>query len=355
MLVTAANLTLSLEVILISVKMNIQFNLILGISLFGNLLFIQSSSGQGENSNPDVSLKLITSVVLPNVSGRIDHLAYDSRRHFVYVAALGNNTVEVVDVKNAKVVHTIKDLNEPQGIRYIPESNVIFIANGDNGACDVFNADSYQKITSVKLESDADNVRYDSVAKRIYVGYGSGSIAIIDATTYKQLADIKLPGHPESFQFNNKRIFVNVPDAHLIEIIDLEKMSIESRWKIEEATSNYPMALDANNHRIFIGCRQPAKLLVIDTGSGKTIASLDTDSDTDDIFYDSSSKLIYMSCGSGNIDIVKQIDPDKYKVVSKIETRDGARTSLFVPELHQLFVAAPSRYGKEAQLMIYEK
>jgi YVTN family beta-propeller protein len=336
-----------------SMKMKIQLKLILCISL----LFIQYSTGQDKNFKAEPPLKLITSVILPDVNGRIDHLAYNSKQQLIYIAALGNNTVEVVDVKNAKVVHTIKGLAEPQGIRYIPESHAIVVANGDNGICDVFKADSYLKITSVKLTGDADNVRYDSGAQKIYVGYGSGGIAIIDAKTFKQLADIKLPGHPESFQLDNnlKKLFVNVPDAHNICVIDLVKNSIETEWKTEEATANFPMALDVINHRMFIGCRQPAKLLVISTETGNSIASFDTDGDTDDIFYDTSGQRIIMSCGEGTIDIFKQIDPNKYEPESKINTRAGARTSLFVPELNQLFVAAPAGSGNAAQLMIYQQ
>jgi YVTN family beta-propeller protein len=337
-----------------NITLTVHSKIVLNILLLINLVFVQCSSGQVKNSSADAPLKLIGSIPLPNVNGRIDHLAFDAKRQFIYVAALGNNTVEVVDVKNKNVIHTIKGLGEPQGIRFIPESNAIIVANGDNGACDVFNADTYQRINSIKLEGDADNVRYDSVAKKIYVGYGSGGIAIIDATSFKQLADVKLSGHPESFQLDNSKIFVNVPDAHLITVIDLEKNSIKTKWKIEEATANFPMALDATNHRLFIGCRHPAKLLVLDSETGKIIVTLDTDSDTDDIFYDNVSKLIYMSCGSGNIDVFKQGDPDKYTVMSKVETSAGARTSLFVPELNQLFVAAPARSGKEAQIMIYE-
>jgi hypothetical protein len=82
---------------------------------------------------------------------------------------------------------------------------------------------------------------------------------------------------------------------------------------------------------------------------------LDTDGDTDDIFYDTVTRQIYMSCGDGYVDVFRQSDPDKYEIVSKIETRSGARTSFFVPELNQLIVAAPARSGTEAQLMFYEK
>ena len=320
------------------------------------LLSIQCSTGQTNENNANTALVLTASIPMPGVTGRIDHMAYNSKLHVIYIAALGSNSIEVVDLKSKKAVHTIKALSEPQGIRYIPETNVIFVANGASGECDAFNADTYQRISMIQLAGDADNVRYDPVASKIYVGYGDGGIAVIDSKTFKQLADIKLPGHPESFQLDNeaKELYVNVPDAQMLATLDLVNNTIKNKWKIDSATANFPMALDAVNKRLFIGCRKPAKLLVINSETGKTVSTIHIDSDTDDIFYDGSSKQIYISCGGGYIDVIKQTGPDKYEVLSKIESRSGARTSLFVPELNQLVVAAPSHSGKEAQLMIYQ-
>ena len=302
------------------------------------------------------SLKLIVSISLPDVSGRIDHLSFDAKHQIIFVAALGNNSVEVIDLKNKKVIHTIKNLHEPQGVFFIPESNSIFVANGNNGECDVFNAETFQKITAVKLPGDADNVRYNAAEKKIYVGYGSGGIAIIDATTFKLVTQIKLSAHPESFQIDKaaKKIYVNVPDEKQIEIIDLEKNIVAVKWKMNDATSNFPMALDETNHRLFIGCRHPAKLLIIDTQTGKAIASFSIDSDTDDIFYNPQTKEIYLSCGGGYIDVFKQADAHTYKKKKKIATHSGARTSLFIPELNQLIVASPSGFNNNASLLIYD-
>ena len=174
-----------------------------------------------QNATSNQNLLLVTSIQLPNVSGRIDHLAFVGKNQTIFVAALGNNTVEVVDLKTKKVIHTIKGLHEPQGIKYIPENNAVFVANGENGECDIYNADTYQLITSIKMPAgDADNVRYDANAGKIFVGYGDGGITVIDAKTYKQLTDIKLPGHPESLQLSvdAKKIFVNVPDARCLQL-----------------------------------------------------------------------------------------------------------------------------------------
>lgn len=260
-----------------------------------------------QTTSQDQSLKFVASIPLPHIGERIDHLAFNNKQQTIYVAALGNNTIEVVDLRNKKVIHTIKNLNEPQGIVFIPQNNSIFVANGDNGVCDIFNADSFQEISEIKLSSDADNVRYDAAENKIYVGYGNGGIAIIDSNTFKLLSEIKFYGHPESFQIDKtaKKMYVNIPDKQQILVIDLEKKVVTDKWELTQAKSNFPMNLDETNHRLFIGCRHPAKLLVLNTQTGKSISSFDIEGDVDDIFYDDSSRQIYLSCGGGYIDVLK--------------------------------------------------
>ncbi|HZJ37122.1 MAG TPA: hypothetical protein VFD29_10915 [Gillisia sp.] len=322
------------------------FNLLIALQLLFNGCRAQIQSD---------SLKLIATIPLPNVSGRIDHLSFDDRHQRIFIAVWGNNTVEVVDLKNRRSIHSIKNLSEPQGVVFIPESNTLFVANGDNGECDIFNAESFQKINSIKLDGDADNVRCYSADNKIFVGYGNGGIAIIDVTTFMIKTKIKLSGHPESFQIDRSKnkIYVNVPDKNLIEVIDLNKNTVTRRWKMTEATSNFPMGLDEKNHRLFIGCRHGPKLLVIDTQTGKTVSSFEIDRDVDDIFYNANTKEIYLSCGSGYIDVFKQEDSDTYRATGKISTHSGARTSLYVAELNQLIVASPAAFNNNASLFIY--
>ncbi len=323
----------------------------ISIAIIGFCACINSFNTQAQAN----SLKLTASITLPNVKGRIDHLSFYSKHQLVFVAALGNNTIEVVDLKAKKVIHTISDLSEPQGIVYIPQNNSIFVANGGTGICDIFSADSYQKKATIKLSGDADNVRYDSTGKKIYVGYGDGGIAIIDATTFKPISEIKFSGHPESFQIDQaaKKIYVNVPDEKQIEVIDLEINKLIEKWKITEASSNFPMSLDGKNHRLFIGCRHPAKLLIMDTKTGKTVSSFEVDSDTDDVFYNKVNNEIYLSCGAGYVDVFKQVDANKYIPEGKVSTHSGARTSFLIPELNQLIVASPSGINKDATLLAY--
>jgi DNA-binding beta-propeller fold protein YncE len=301
-------------------------------------------------------LRLVQTIPLPNVEGRIDHMAVDLKDQRLFIAALANNTVEVLDLRAGKRIRSITGLHEPQGVGFIPELNKFFIANGKSAACDMFDASSFKLIMSVKFSDDADNIRYDAAARRVYVGYGSGGLGIIDAATGVKVGEIKLEGHPESFQLERSgpRIFVNIPASQKIVIVDREKRATITSWPTAGATANFPMALDETHHRLFVGFRKPATLVVFDTESGKAMAQLDSPGDADDIFYDNSRQRIYVSGGDGSIGIFQQNDADHYKMMTKIPTASGARTSLFVPELSRFYLAVPHRGAQTAEVRVYE-
>jgi DNA-binding beta-propeller fold protein YncE len=308
---------------------------------------------EAEEAGP---LRLIQTIPLRNVEGRIDHMAVDLKGERLFIAALGNNTVEIVDLRAGKHMGTIAGLHEPQGVGFVPEFNKIFVANAQSGACEVFDGSSFKRIKSIKLSDDADNIRYDTAARRVYVGYGSGGLGIIDAATGDQLGEIKLDGHPESFQLEKSgpRIFVNIPTSQKVAVVDREKRATVTAWPVGGAMANFPMALDETHHRLFVGFRKPAKLSVFDTESGKVVTNLDSPGDADDIFYDGTRQRIYISGGEGFIGIIQQQDADHYKSLTKIPTASGARTSLFVPELGRLYLAVPHRGTQRTEIRVYE-
>jgi len=308
----------------------------------------------GQNSTP--SLTLIKTIPLPNVEGRIDHMAADVANQRLFVAALGNNTVEVLDLKDGKVIQSLQGFAEPQGIAYVPELNRLFVANGADGTCRILEGQSLKTISKIELGDDADNVRYDAAAKKIYVGYGDGALAVIDAKTGEKIGDIKMDNHPESFRLatTGQNIFVNVPNANHIAVVDREKGKVIEKWSLTEAKANFPMYLDEANHRMFVGCRNPSKVLVYDTTTGKLVTSVSISGDTDDLFYDANNKLIYVSCGAGSIDIIKQTDADHYTKIQTLPTVSGARTSYFVPELKILCLAVPHRGNQTTEIRVYK-
>ena len=307
-----------------------------------------------ESGNPPLQLQ--QTIQLPGVEGRIDHFAFDAGGDRLFVCALGNNTAEVLDLRKGERVHTISGLGAPQGLDYIPELNRLFVTNDKGGVCNIYDAESFELIDKVDFQDDADNVRYDNTTRRVYVGFGSGGIAVVNAADGKQVGSIKLPAHPEAFELEKqgKRIFVNVPDARYVAVIDREKGEVVATWKTAWTFGNFPMALDEANHRLFIGCRLPSKLIVLNTDSGDVVAKIDISGDSDDVFYDAKRHRIYAICGAGKIDIIEQTDPKTYKALTKVDTANGARTGLFVPERDTLFVAVPHRGPQQAEIRSYQ-
>jgi YVTN family beta-propeller protein len=299
-------------------------------------------------------LILVSKVILPGVSGRIDHISYDPETHLAFIAALGNNSVEVVNTNTERVVHTIKGLHEPQGILYISSIGKLAVANGRNGNCVFFDTKEFTQSDIVHLRYDADNIRYDADSRLLYVGAGSGGIAVIDVNTLKEVADITLDDHPESFQLSKKqqRIYINIPDANEIEIADLSTNKVITKWKNTDASSNFPMALDDKNNHLFIGYRSPATLRMIDTETGKDIVSSGCSGDADDIFYNADDSLVFVSSGKGFIDIFRFNEKELIRI-NKIETRNGARTSLLIASERKFLLAVPANAGSPAALWIY--
>jgi DNA-binding beta-propeller fold protein YncE len=301
------------------------------------------------------AFKLKQTITLPGVEGRIDHLALDPSGERLFVCALGNNTLEVLDLRKGERIHSITGLGAPQGIAYIPEFNRLFVANDKGGICKIYDGKSFQEVGQLDFKDDADNVRYDDAAKKIYVGFGTGGIAILNAPDGKEIGSIKLSAHPEAFELekNGHRIFVNVPNSRDVAVLDRDKREVVNKWKTDLAFGNFPMAIDETDHRLFIGCRLPSKLVVLNTDSGDVVTKIDISGDPDDVFYDAKRHRIYAICGAGKIDVLEQIDPKTYKTLTKVDTAEGARTGLFVPERDTLFVAVPHRGSQRAEIRCY--
>lgn len=302
----------------------------------------------------ETPLSLVQSIELPGVEGRIDHLAADLDTQQLFVAALGNDSLEVIDLRANKWLRSIKGLQEPQGIVVVPAPRTVVVANGQSGEVQFRAGTDLAIVHKVALSDDADNVRYDATSKRVFVGYGSGALAALDIQG-QRLGEIKLAGHPESFQLEQKgpRVFVNVPDARQIAVLSRDTMKVLATWAVAEARSNFPMALDEEGHRLFVGCRQPAKVLVVDSASGKTTASFATVGDTDDLFYDAGRKRLYVTGGEGFVDVF-QDEGGAFNRISHLPTAAGARTALFVPALNRFYLAVPHRGSQKAEIRAFE-
>ena len=318
-----------------------------------SLLCLFAQDAHGANS---ASLRLINAIPLPGVKGRIDHLAIDTKGKRLFVAALANNTVEVLDLTAGTRLHSIAGCNKPQGLVYLPKPNFLFVANGGDGRVRIYDCASFKPIVTVGALEDADNLRYDAKLDRVYVGYGDGGIGVINPVTGVLTVRIPLKGHPESFQIeqDGNYLFANVPGAQHIAVIDRQLRTVVETWPIKDFRANFPMALDEGDRRVFVGCRNPARLVVLDAKNGKSVADVALSGDTDDLFYDGARRRIYAFCGEGVIDVIEQRDVDAYKLLEKITTAPGARTGLFSLDLNQIYLAVPRLAERAAEIRVYQ-
>lgn len=312
---------------------------------------------QNDTSLNKKSLDLVQNISLPNVSGRIDHMDIDIAGQRLFVSELGNNSIDIIDLKTGKRVNSISGLHEPQGIAYVKDVSKIFVANGGDGTVQIFDSGTFSLVKIISLSSDADNMHYDTYQKLVYVGYGNGGLAVIDPIKNTVIDTIKLDGHPESFQISDElqpKIFVNIPESNSISVIDAQKRSVVAKWPNSGASGNYPMALDEDDGRLFTVYRSPSQLSVLDTNTGNTIAKLDVVNDADDIWFDAKNKQIYITGGEGYLDVISQKDQNNYQEITKIPTGQGGRTSLFVHTSDRLYVAIPDYFGQDAKIEVFE-
>ena len=299
-------------------------------------------------------LQLEAKIPLDEVRGRIDHMAVDLKRQRLFVAELGNNSLGVIDLTNRKLIRTITGLKEPQGVGYEPSTDTLYVANAGDGSVRLFEGSNYNSAGRIELGSDADNIRVDAAAKRVFIGYGSGALAVIDPSTRSKVGDVPLKAHPESFQIDpdTNQIFVNVPDARGIAVVDRVSQKQIAKWPLTDQGANFPMALNHVRRQVLVIFRTPAELGVFSMMGGEVIATPETCGDADDLFLDAKRSRVYVSCGAGFLDVLETKEA-AYQRIARIPTVSGARTSLFVPEMDRLFVAARASSGEPAAIWIF--
>jgi hypothetical protein len=296
----------------------------------------------GSRAEAQRPLMLEAKIPLGDVRGRIDHMAIDLARRRLFVAELENDSVGVVDIEGRKVVHVITDVQGPQGLGYLASTDTPFR---------MFQGAGYRAVARINLGDDADNVSVDAQANQVLVSHGNGALAVINATTRSKIADIALTGHPQGFQLDRRtnRIYVNDPAGQAVVVIDRADGKPTAIWRTGN-DSNFPMALDEEFNRVLVAFRNPASLVVFAALNGSIVSSVETCADADDMFVDGRRRRAYVSCGDGFLDVFDTAGTN-YQRLARIATVAGARTSLYVPEINRLFVAA--RATSEAPATIW--
>jgi DNA-binding beta-propeller fold protein YncE len=337
--------------------------LAIGVITFAGLgifLFRGAQTAKAQSTGRDIlPLQLEEEIPVPGVAGRLDHFTADVKRKRLFVSALGNNTVEVIDTFAGRVIRSIKGLSQPQGPLYVPGFDKLYVANAENGKMNVYDGATYTLKKTIDFGVDPDNVRYDAASKKIFVGFGEedGGIAMVDPATDERVGQVyKTEGHPESFQVeaSGGHIFANVPDAGMVvESID-RKTGALTKWPLKGLKGNYAMALNEEDHRLFTVTRKTPMLVVLDTQTGNEVARLRAAGECDDVYFDASRKRIYVIGGEGIISVIQQKDPDHYELIANVPTTIGIRTGFFYSKRDRLYVGVPAKGNEPAQVWTFE-
>ena len=303
------------------------------------------------------SLELMGTIVLKGKPGKLDHLALDAKRERLFVANKVNNTLDVVDLKAGKLLQQLPNQFGVQGIAYAADLDRVYSALGTGGFCNVFDGNDYKLLKTIKFADDSDNVRYNAKTGRVYVAHAEKSLGVIDAKTNALVADIKLPGAGEGFELEKARprLYISVPSASLVAVIDTDKNEVVGRYPVKQAGNFHPVVIDEPNHRLLVGCRKAPMLVVLDSESGKEVAGIPIPGEIDDLYLDASRKRLYACCGEGYLAVIKQQDADRYEVQEKIPTAKGAKTCFFDADSGRLYLAVPRQEGKEGpEIRVYQ-
>jgi DNA-binding beta-propeller fold protein YncE len=294
------------------------------------------------------ALELTQTIVLKGKAGKLDHLALDAKRDRLFLANTTNGTLDVVDLKEGKLLKQMAGQSGIQGVAYAADLDRVFVGLGTGGYCNVFDGADYKPLKTIKFADDADNVRYDPARSLAFVAHAEKMLGVVDAKTNTITADIKLPGGAEGFQIaaGTSRMFMVIPSPSLLAVIDADKKTVVGTHPITLAGGGHAIALDDANKRVFVGCRTAPMVVVMDMATGKEITGVPIPKDDDDLFFDAKRKRLYASCGEGFIAVIRQLDADHYEATEKIATAKNAKTSLFDADSSRLFLAVPRQDGK---------
>lgn len=357
----------------------------IGLACAALQLIIWPCLALGQTAPPEKApvLTFVGSVPLANIDGRMDHMSADLMGQRLFAAAFDNHTLEVIDLKTGKQVKSLP-FDNPQNSYYVPSVNRLFVSSEGDGTVKIFDGTTFALQRTVQLSEDADNMRYDARRQHVLVDYGGekflfgkvqgrqgekdGAVAILDLDGNK-VGQIPTSGHPEALQPEEKgnRVFINSPDNHYVVVADLDTNKVLAHWSNPQC-ENYPMALDEGHHRIFVFCRGASSVSVIDTMSGKQVATIPATplSTSDDMFYDPSKSRLYILSrlliekdnpraeGPGIVDVIQEQGDDRYEKIATYTTGYGAQTGLFVPGWGKLFVATRHQpTGQRGEILIY--
>jgi DNA-binding beta-propeller fold protein YncE len=276
-------------------------------------------------------------------SAQWDYLTVDSEAHRLYLSHA--NKVEVIDLVGGTVVGTIENTPGVHGIALAPKLGRAFTSNGQENKASIVDLKTLKTISKVTTGANPDCILYDSTQNEVYTFNGRGkSATVFDPESGKVIATIDLGGKPEFAVSDGAagRAYVNLEDKSEVVAIDLKTHQVLSHWPIAPGKAASGMAIDREHHRLFLGCDNQ-KMVMMDSTTGKVVATVPIGAGVDANAFDPSTKLAFSSNGEeGTTTIAQETTPDKLTVVQTLKTVVGARTMTLDPVTHDIYLPAPT-------------
>ena len=309
-------------------------------------------------------LELAQTISLPGITGRFDGFGIDLKGSRLFVTPLDHKSVEVVDLKTAKVIHSITGIEKAHAVLYRDDRNEIFITDGPADSLKVFNGSNYELVKEVKPLSAPDGILYDPATHYLYIVSGGDNakldyslIAVVDTDKGEHLGDIRIDGDTVEemrLEKSSARLFAVNRPKNRIEVADRERRTVLTSWPLSMGKTPVGLAFDEANHRLFVGCRSEV-MVVLDSDSGKEITSAPIAKGIDDMIFDPATKRIYAEANTGAIDVFEETDPDHYRSLGTTSMGAPAKPGLLVPELERYFVAVPPHENTaDAEILVYK-
>lgn len=306
-------------------------------------------AGAAATAHAEDALKLVSRTSLDGYTGDFDHFGVDVAGNRLFLAAEDHGTLEVFNLKTGAHEKTLKDVETPHSIFYIPKLNRLLVTDSGKGMTKVLDAKTYKVVGHIPLTVGADSIGYDAPKNHLYIVTGGKDVDMktcyleeIDPDTGKALRKLEFDSnHTEAMavEQNGDKIFINVTDKNYLAVVDKKTLTVTARWTIKEAKQNAPIAMDEANHRLFVVTRDPGKVVVLNSDTGETVATFEAPGRADEAVWDAGNKRLYVPGGEGYIGVYEEQDPDHFVELPHVASGAGAKTEILIPQLKTLYVA----------------
>ena len=272
--------------------------------------------------------------------GGWDYLTVDPEHKLLYVPRSSHTMV--LDDATGKTVADIPGQKRNHGVAIAPSASRGFITDGQDGSVTVFDLKTYAVLGKVKAADDADGVIYDAASGKVLVACGDAGVVVpisadVDLKTGKADAAVDLGGKPEFLAADGQgKAFINLEDKDQIAVVDTKTMKVVNKWPVSPGGSPVGMAMDTAHRRLFIGCRKPQKLIVMNADDGKVLADLPIGAGVDATAFANGDAFV--SCGDGTLAVARETAPGKFEIVQTVQTLRGARTMGIDPSTRTIYL-----------------